>query len=282
MRTLTLALGLLLAAPALAAPAAPCDAPALRADLDDALGTAEIAVAALDVDALRSAVERADRALTCLTEPVDTSAVARWYRVRGIHAFVAQDEAAAHAAFRSARALEPAYQLDPSLGAPIRAAWDAAVPPREAWTVALPIPAEGWVQVDGRRSPTAPAGRGYLLQWFDAAGAVRFTAPIAEGATAAPYPVADEPVGRPADPAPVTRDGRPSRGLLVTGLAALAAGGASIGASAAMQSAFLGGDQTSAERPGLVAGNQVLGIGGAVVGAVGVGAVVGAVVVGRW
>jgi hypothetical protein len=291
-----LLLGLLLSAPARAGD---CPMPVSLVTLDGALGRAEVAIGALDLDALRLAITESDTSMACLAEPATTVQVARWFRVHGIYQFAVGDEAAAAQSFTAARALQAAYKLDPTLGAPVRAAWEAANPPPESWTVELPVPAEGWLQVDGRRSDTAPQGRAYVLQWFGADGAVRLTRVVQANEVPPAYPVAAAgPPRVPSGPGPTVvgtgalppapippaqgRSGHPSRALAVGGVAAVVAGGAAIAASAALKGSFEDSTEPSGEIQSTILANRALGYGGPALVVAGAGLGIGAVVSGRW
>jgi hypothetical protein len=286
-----LLLGLLLSSPVRAGD---CAMPVSLVSLEGALGRAEVAIGALELDALRLAITESDSAMACLAEPASTVQVARWFRVHGIYQFAVGDEAAAAESFTAARALQTAYKLDPTLGAPVRAAWEAANPPPESWTMELPPPAEGWLQVDGRRSDTAPQGRAYILQWIDADGAVKLTQVVQNGESPPAYPISAADTPRPPaaagtgslPPAPGTtvqgKGGHASRTLAASGIAAAVVGGAAIAASALLKGSFEESTEPSDELQATIGANRALGYGGPVLVVAGVGAGVGAVVVGRW
>ncbi len=265
----------LVAASALGAPAG-CSVGAPHQAFDDALAAGEVAAGALDVEALAMAISEANTTFPCLDEPLSTPDVARWYRLRGIERFVASDAPSVTRWFVASRSLEPSYPLDPALGSALGDAWAAAGVSSDPWTRPLPPPAAGWLQVDGRRSESAPAKRPFVLQRFDGDGAVVANALL----------LPDDPL--PAWPrrkvAPPTGEvtGHRSRTFLAIGLATGVAAGASAGAATALRHAYVASDKPADGLRGTLAANRVFGWGSVGFGAAAAGLGVGAVAVGEW
>ncbi len=275
-----------------------CSAPVGVLQFEEAVARAELGIQTLDAEVLGHALGEADLALPCVDGVVGVDPLARYYRASAVHRLVAGDEDASVALFRSARALQPAFKLDPTLAPPIREAWATAEP--DPGTAALPTPSVGTWVVEGRPSATGPVGRPFVVQWLGDDGGVRATALIEAGAaipfgvgervappSLAPAPTgsvaarAPAPVDLPA-PAPVARERHPSRSLALGALATAVAAGAGVASAAALQEEVLSSPRPSADLSGLVVANRIVGYGagGAAVVAVGLGA--GAVLVGRW
>jgi hypothetical protein len=269
---------------------AACPEPVPVVAFDEAVARAELAVQTLDAVALETAIAAADAALPCLAEPVGSEHLARWYRARAVHRFVSGDVDAAAELFRAARGLQPAYPLDPDLGAPIQEAYRLAEP--GAVARALPRPSEGWVVIDGRSLPSAPADRPFVVQWFGSDGALKATTLVPPGAEL-PYPAAPPSaqsvlpapvvIHLPPPPAPVVvEQGHPSRALAVSGLAAGLLSGAGIAVASTLKQHVLLSDEPIDPRDGIVTANRAVGYGAGVAGVAAIGLGVGAVVVGRW
>jgi hypothetical protein len=251
-----------------------CAAGASRQVFDEALAAGEVAAGSLDADALAAAIGTANRTFPCLSDPLGTSDVARWYRLRGIERFVAADPPSVARWFGASRALEPAYNLDPSLGGALADAWSAAATPADPWTRPLPPPAEGWLQVDGRRSELAPAARPFVLQRFDGAGAVVGNAVVQPDDPLPSWPIRN-------GEAPATTRHR-SRTLLIAGLATGIGAGASAAGAAALRHSYVASEESADALHGTLTANRVLGFGAVGIGAVAAGLGAGAVVTGDW
>jgi hypothetical protein len=273
-----------------AGPADPgCSGRGRVADVDRAVGRAEVAVQSLDATALAAALADSRVAMACLREPLGTHHVASWFRAAGIQAVGTGDLGRADDLLRAARSLEPAYVLDPDLGPPIQEAYAKAVPPSGPGTP-LPPPAEGWVVVDGRPLAEAPPTRSYVLQWFGSDGAVRATRVMAPGEPP-PYPLGETPIvaARPPGlspvvgaPAPTSTAPRrhPSRTLALGGVATALVAGAGIGWAAALKEDIV---ELAPDAPDtLVATNRAVGYSAGGLGIAAVGLGVSAVVVARW
>lgn len=215
-----------------------------------------------------------------------TDHLARWYRARAIDRFSTGDAEGAAANFRAAKALQPAYVLDPGLGPPLQQAYASAEPAQE--TRELAPPPEGWIVVDGKPASAAPVDRPYVVQWFGRDGGVRTTSLIGAGelpsyaAAPAPVPTARaRPAPAPVAPEPVA-GGHASRSLAIAGLATDVAAGAGIAYAAILEDQVLSSDQPSSELQALVARNRVVGWSASALGVGALGLGVGAVVVGRW
>ncbi|MEZ4234932.1 MAG: hypothetical protein R3F59_01955 [Myxococcota bacterium] len=205
--------------------------------------------------------------MKCVDAPPEPATIARLYRLSGISRYVAQDLVASVADFEVARGIEPDTPIDDTLGKPLRLTYDA-VPPDSGERLDLPAPTDGDLRVDGVPGETAPADRGYFVQWLED-DAVRGTWLVSEGGhpgypTRGDFELPDDPGG------PKAHHPKP---LLVTGLAtgALAAGGV-VGA-ALLRSSFLDSDAPSSQLRGQIAANRALGYGGIGLGVVSLGLV---------
>lgn len=276
----------------------PADAAALRADVQAAVRAYDdwawedfdLAVAALRAD------------LGCLTEVLpsaDAEAVHRTFALAGARS---QDAGLAEAALRGLLAIEPGYEPEVALapqGSLLRQAWESA---RVAGPgPGHPLPAGTWF-VDGSLGLTdLPTERAALVQlrengggiqsWYldggDLPAGLQDHLAVAEPVAPVPEPVvsvAPAPAALPSTPpAPAVsnRGGHPSRALLVSGIAGLAAGVGGLVFSEACHTALMDANKEArAER------YYHLGLastfGGLALGATGSGLVVGAVVKGRW
>lgn len=197
--------------------------------LADAVGAAEAAFTDMDERAFRQASDRADAAVPCQSEALSPVGVAGLHRVHALRAFLAQDHARATLEFRAVRGSQPGYGLPEAIapaGHPLRADFDASAEYAEGAPFPLPPPADGWLQVDGRRAVEAPSGRPYVLQWFADDGAVAGSSWVDVGAPVPEYPRAA---------APVRRHGA----LLGAGVGVAALGAVSYGAAFGTRAAYL-------------------------------------------
>jgi hypothetical protein len=175
-----------------AAEAAPCEPPATAAALVAAVGAAEAGWSQMDADAFAAGAGEVRQALECMGEEVSATELAAAMRTLGLEAFREGSAGAAEAWFGAARTLEPDYTFPDALlrpGHPAREAYLAAEAP--AGDRALPAPASGWLQIDGRRSVRVPTDRPYYFQRFDGAGAVTQSAVVEAGGSPPPYPIED-------------------------------------------------------------------------------------------
>ena len=164
-----------------------CDAPALA----DAIGRAEVAFAAMDAPGFDGAIADAHSAFECQTDPLTPILCADWHRVLALDAFLRDDGPNAVQEFHAALNTTPGYDLPASIapsGHPLRTQFEQAKLMAPGGTLDLAPPSEGWLLVDGQRTETAPAGRPFVFQRFDAAGSVVETLYVELGAPMPLYP----------------------------------------------------------------------------------------------
>ncbi len=201
-----------------------CDA----ASLADSIRQAETAFNTMDAISFDQSVARAHVGMACQREPLTPVQCAAYHRLRALEAFLAEDESGTILAFQAVLSTQPGYQLSEAiapLGHPLRDQLELARQYDTPETFALPPPADGWLQVDGRRSGSAPAGRPFVFQSFASVGTVVHTRYLPVGSPMPVYDVAAPTVV--ALPAPVSaktteprveRTG-PNMALLGTGIA---------------------------------------------------------------
>lgn len=264
-----------------------CEAPTTVAELDEARGRLLEAWVALDEDGVAAAGADADAALVCLEEALTPHGAARYFQVRGLAAFLAEDDVGARDAFRAAVAIRPRDTLPEHIAAPGDAWYEVYEAMRRLPAEArspLPPAADGWLQVDGVRATDAPVGRMWLLQHLGDDGTVHSTGRVDPDGVPPAYPAAPEPEPEPAaalPPAPEPVRAPTSRTLLLTAAASGAVGLAGLGSAAALKAQYRNTPPPQ-DASGLKAPNAVLGgVGWAGAGAA-AGLAVGAVVVGRW
>jgi hypothetical protein len=245
-----------------------CDSAVEKSVVDQLIVTAETAIAQLDSLALSDAVDRARLLVKCVEVPLSPDEIARLYRVSGISRYVGGDLVNSVTEFAVAKALQPDAPINAELGKPLRMTYDAVPPPTGDLTP-LPAPRDGWLQVDGTRADTAPADRGYFLQWVGDDGVVHGTWLVDAGATPL-YPTAGRTEG-PDDGGGGGGGASVGRLLLVSGIAATVVGLGGIAGAAVTEARFKRSTQPSSELGGLVATNQVLGFGGIGLGVAGAG-----------
>lgn len=266
-------LPLLLVSAALAA--CPADPLVVSATLD----RAEDAFAELDATRFRAEIDQALQDVDCLSSRADAALAARLHRARGLRAFIDGDEGAARAAFAAARAADPAYAFPDAfipLNHPIRALYHD---PGVAYApVAVAEPAEGSLEFDGVRSMTRPGSWPSVVVWRDASGAVRQSAWLEPGEPLFAYPGTTGVSARGS-----TRStGHPSRTLAIAAGASTLMGGGLLGAAKLSADRFWDPATPDGELEGLRTRTNTLTYGAAGLGALALGAGVGAVVVGRW
>ena len=149
--------------------------PAHSADIDAALDDAEASYTAMDLDRFAAAVATASADADCLGDRPARSTIAHLHRVEGLHAYFAgQDPDRAAKAFAAARAIEPAYVFPESLvpaGHPVAQTY-GSLDPASAKSEAVAAPAQGRVEIDGRKTTTRPVDRPALMQVVTDDGAV--------------------------------------------------------------------------------------------------------------
>lgn len=112
----------------------------------------------------------------CVREPLDAETVLAWHRARALGEFFEREEIASAKSWAAVRVLDPAWSPPDGWiveGTALHRAWTGA--PMTPGRIRLErSPAGGW-HVDGSPSETVPADRAFVLQGFDAAGAVVHT-----------------------------------------------------------------------------------------------------------
>ena len=276
MMTLLLPLSALLTPAALAAPQG-CDEATAPGQIKDALDAAEASYANLDLESFLAATEDIEGLIGCSEGPIGAALAARSHRLRGLRAFVDQDEERAKLAFAAARAAEPGYAFPESLLPPGNPVLDlyGAVPLSIGASEPVAEPLEGMLTFDGVRGDERPSA------WPTVAQHV-----IGDTTSASAYlwpgdALFDYPAVAPPDPPPAGRAppewGRAQTGLTAgAGISALA-GGAFYLLAARSSTAYksdetdptdLDGlrDTTNLQQTAAIAGGAVaLGLGGAAV-----------------
>jgi len=198
-----------------------CVTPVSARDLVVVVTQGDAAFSALDDEQFAAARQEAEAMVPCLAEPLSPGDAALLHKLGALGAFVDRDDAAAVAAFRSLVLASPGYALPESLapeGHPLRTHFAVA----EGMVVVpgsqLPAPVAGRVYVDGRPADEAPAGRPWVFQHIDEAGAVLDSALVAAGEDAPAF----ENTGLPV--AAGVRPGVHRPLALTAGAAALASG----------------------------------------------------------
>jgi len=154
-----------------------CEEPSRSSDLTLALDDARVGFAEADLDAFGAARDRARALLPCLGEPLPPALAADLHRMEGLAAFFAEEAERAPQAFASARRLEPSFRFDESLvpaGNPILDAYFGADPFAPA-AVAVPLPSDGSLRLDGQRASARPLSGPTVFQLLDGAGSVAGT-----------------------------------------------------------------------------------------------------------
>lgn len=208
--------------------------PATVADLRDDAGRSEVAFAAAAGSDFAAAVSDLRADLGCLTDALGPADVAVVHRIEALSAFLAGDHDAVVASFAAARRIEPGWQLPTSLALddhPLRRDFDragsVAVPARAP----VPTMAVGWLRVDGVQAGDVPVAVPFVLQQFDAAGAVAWSGLVPVGGALptwapAPMPRSPSPSPVPVPLPPVAEHPHAGRVPLLVGagLAAVASG----------------------------------------------------------
>lgn len=254
-----------------AAASAACDAP-LSVDVIERTNSDVLdAWSRLDLTALEAAATELDAALPCVSTVLGPEDVAAYWRVRSFAAFSRGELADTELALAQARRVQPTYSLPTDVVPdqhPLRRMWDAAgtapAPHREP----LPVPAEGWLVVDGRRATDAPTDAPYLLQWVRASGDVGATAMIAVGA-APDYPL----------PPP---ERHRSRGFVIGGVAAGLGGAVGLGVASTLRARYLSAPPSEGPLQGVYTANHVVGVTGWSLLAVAGGLATTSLIVGEW
>lgn len=252
---------------------AECTATTTNAALVEALDTASLAFARLDIPVFEEDAARAREILDCLGEPISRPTAAAWHRLHGIALFLERNSPAARRSFAAARSIEPAYTFPSDVvpeGNPLLEDYTALDPNVGPFEL-VAAPKVGAVRLDGSGSLNRSRGRPVVYQVIDGRGAVVQTA-LLDGEDAMPaLPeglAGTSSNGEQKGPKP-DRKG-PSLPMLVgAGVGVLAAGGLYAG-SAMSRSAYY--DETRvAELDGRRSTTNALAVGSGVTAAVAVG-----------
>lgn len=264
----------LLAAPVAAARSPGPEAPGCAAEdaapdaFVVAVQAADLAIAALDTEALDAARARMEAALRCVPAPIDATQASSAHRVLGIAAFVGGDPAAAGAAFDAARRLDPTATLGHEIGGPLQAAWDRSLTRSTPEQRPLRAPLRGDLRVDGAPAESAPVYLPFVLQRVEGEA-------VAEGwwvGPGAPLPdYARRPEARDRAPALARASG-----------ASLAAAALCLGGAGAMRLHFNDPTTEWEDVERFVVPNRALGVSGVGLAAAGVGLGAAAIVAGKF
>ncbi|MFZ5479316.1 MAG: hypothetical protein ACOZNI_21300 [Myxococcota bacterium] len=158
---------LVLLALAASASAADCLALTHAADLAARLDAAEAAYVATEEEAFERALQEAALFLPCTAEPIPPELAARYHRFEGLRLFAAGDTAAATAALRAARVLDPRYRFPDEILPPnhtLRRAYDGLELAEGATRRAIPPRGGAALYFDGVKSLDRPEERASVLQ----------------------------------------------------------------------------------------------------------------------
>ena len=173
-----------LTAPLAEARAGDCPAAFSARDLVVVVTQGDAAFSALEDEQFAAARQQAGAMVPCLAEPLSPGQAALLHKLGALGAFVDRDDAGAVAAFRSLVLASPGYVLPESLappGHPLRTHFAVAEGMVAVPDIPMPAPVAGRVYVDGRPADAAPAGRPWVFQHIDEAGAVLDSALVAAG-----------------------------------------------------------------------------------------------------
>lgn len=131
---------------------------------------------ALDEEAFAMHYAGLQQAASCVRSPLSKEALLAWHRGRALGEFFEREYAASAKSWAAVRVLAPSWTppedwLVP--GTPLHKAWHEA--PMSAERITLERSPEGGWLVDGQPTDAVPASRGFVLQGFDAKGAVVHT-----------------------------------------------------------------------------------------------------------
>lgn len=216
-------------------------------DLEQAVASAESAVAELRIDDATSLLAEAERALEC--EWADPLQLARLWNAEGVLAVYEGDEAASGMSFAAARRVAPSM-FGAHYGSKMKARWEAAEQPSTTGEVSLdePLPEGAEARVDGtpQGAPWQLATGLHVVQVGGvAAPSFGRVIEVQQGIPLMLQPQlpivdASEPAG--SGPLPVRR--RKSPTLLIGSAAALAVGGAMLGLAFREQQAVIPKSET--------------------------------------
>lgn len=136
----------------------------------------EAAYEALDEDGFSQHYEALGQAAACVRSELGLDALLAWHRARALGEFFEREYAASAKSWAAVKVLDPSWSppgdwLVP--GTPLHKAWTEA--PMGASRITLERSPEGGWRVDGQPTNAVPAERGFILQGFDASGAVVHT-----------------------------------------------------------------------------------------------------------
>lgn len=259
----------------------PMDVAALTASLD----AAEIAFLKLDAAAFTRASSAALAGAECLATPPTPALAARLHRVRALSDFVNRDEAGATRAYAAARAISDEWPYaDSQMPAnhPLRQLFEDAdtLSPSSTQVTA---PAEGRLELDGVVATSRPDMWPTVAVLVGADGKVKASAYLDPGEPLFPYATAPAVTAPPVVSAP-PRERRLGMPLAIAAGASLAASGGLALAAAGVGDDYWDpeGDYTQDELTGMQRRHNAMVVGAYGAAAVGVGAGVGAVLVGSW
>ncbi|MCA9494460.1 MAG: hypothetical protein KC621_31250 [Myxococcales bacterium] len=248
-----------------------CLQPTAVSELREALDLALGAWSQFDLPGLQDAGGAARDIVGCLGEIVGPEDVAAYWRVQGLVGFSKGDIARTELALAVARRVQPTYNLPVDLVPerhPLYKMWvgAASAPPPQMGELAAPR--IGWLQVDGRRSTTAPEDHPYVFQWVTDQG-VTSTQHVAVGTHPA-YEL----------PPPVLH--HTSRKVFIGGVASAVVGGGAMVGAGLLRDYYNNAPAEDGELNGVRTVNLALGVGGIGLAVVGGGLGVGAVAINDW
>ncbi len=169
-----------------------CDLPSLQQAIEDA----ETAFSEMEPDQFEGSVFAAAEAMGCMEDTLTPIEAAGYHRLNALSSFFADDSAATKLHFAAVQATQPGYVLSDAIapeGHPLRENFEAARQFASNDTFALKEPAEGWLNVDGKRTMDAPSGRPFIFQRFEDSGSLAQTAYLAVGRPVPAYPLKEAP-----------------------------------------------------------------------------------------
>ena len=204
---------------------AACDLPTLHTDI----ANAEKAFADMEAVGFSGSENNATRTLECLSQPLTPIEVASYHRLEALRSFFDDDHPSTILNFQAMLATQPGYALPDTIapeGHPLRDDFVAAQQFAVNDTFALKPPAQGWINIDGKRAEAAPSGRPFVFQLFADDGTVVRTAYVPVGSPLPTYAV--KPTTSLVDPDPnggKTGGGGGGKGALIgTGVGVAAVG----------------------------------------------------------
>ncbi|MDP6935468.1 MAG: hypothetical protein QGG40_21280 [Myxococcota bacterium] len=194
--------------------------------LVDAVGAAEAAFAAMDIEGFGRARESARTAVDCIGDPLTVVDAAAYHRLNALDGFVENDETATVSSFRASLALQPAFVLPSSLapeGGPLHGFYEKARAQPSTEQVDVAPPTGHILMVDGKRATGRPTDRPAILQLQNEQGAVVWTAYLPAGTELPPWEKLGIVVAQPTAEELAT-----AAGATTSGTDAAASGGAGL------------------------------------------------------